>query len=66
MLSLDGVDLRFAPPAEGRLSVTALEFATTEIDAWANRASAQGLSVDDHLDRAAFTALGVAFRLRGF
>ncbi|SEB04698.1 hypothetical protein [Variovorax sp. YR216] len=64
MLALAGMDLRFAPPAEGRLGIAALEFATSEIDAWANRASGQGFEVNDGADRAVFAALGVAFRLR--
>lgn len=63
-LALDGFDLCFSPPAEGRLGVTALEFATSALDAWANRAAAQGFEIDDGTDHAAFAALGVAFRLR--
>ncbi|WP_431153203.1 hypothetical protein [Acidovorax facilis] len=64
MLALDGVDLRFLPPAEGRLGISALHFATPDIAAWTHRASAQGFKVDDGRDHATFVALGVAFRLR--
>lgn len=64
-LAFDGFELCFAPPAEGRLGVAALEFATSDVNAWANRASTQGFAVDNGADHAAFAALGVAFRLRG-
>jgi len=56
--------LRFASAADGRTGVAALDFATTAFDALVRNASSQGFSVRSEAHHAAFTALGMAFRLR--
>lgn len=63
-LRLDRFSLRFASAADGRIGVTALDFATTAFEALVRNASSQGFSVRSEAHHAAFTALGIAFRLR--
>jgi hypothetical protein len=63
-LKLGPFSLRFASAPDGRTGVTALDFATTALDALVRNASSQGFSVQGEAQHAAFMALGIAFRLR--
>lgn len=63
-LALDRFNLRFVPADDGRTRVTALDFTTGALDSLVRNASSQGLSINCDARHAAFTALGITFRLR--
>ncbi|MDM0110350.1 hypothetical protein QTH97_36070 [Variovorax sp. J22R24] len=63
-LRLGDFRLRFNSAPDGVTGVTALDFATSAFEALVRNASSQGFSVGIEAHHAAFSALGIAFRLR--